>query len=269
MSLLITKQGEVISRETRSLISTRYKAITKAVNREFWNSTSDTLHSMYVGSYGRGTAIDTSDIDILVELPRGEYERYTGYKGNGQSRLLQAVKNAIITTYPRTDISADGQVVIIKFTDGMKMEVLPAFAVVDWNGKTSYQYPNTNMGGNWQSTNPKAEQKAIKEKNLSSNGLLLDTCKHFRFIRDNYFHSYHLSGIVIDSFAYLAIEAWRWTENSNYDDVSDGRYEEHLSDYFSKNCKYSRTLQAPGSGQTVDLTKSIECLEKVIDKMAR
>ena len=37
----------------------RYKEITKAVNRTFWNSESETDHSRYVGSYGRGTAINT------------------------------------------------------------------------------------------------------------------------------------------------------------------------------------------------------------------
>lgn len=268
MSFLITKRGETISQETRTTISTRYKSITKAVNREFWNSTSDTLHSIYVGSYGRGTAIDTSDIDILVELPKAEYERYNYYKGNGQSRLLQAVKDSIITTYPRTDIHADGQVVIMKFADGMKMEVLPAFAVNDWYGKTSYQYPDTNMGGNWRSTNPKAEQNAMKDKNLSSNGLLFDTCKHLRFIRDNYFGSYNLSGIVIDSFVYIAIGGWHWTESALFSATSDGKFEKHLYEYFVNYCRYSSYLQAPGSGQSVDLTKSRECLEKVLNKTA-
>ena len=97
MSHHIEKSGEVIPMTTRSTISSRYKTITRAVNREFWNSNSETAHSLYVGSYGRGTAIDTSDIDILLELPRADYERYDYYKGNGQSRLLQAVKSAIQT----------------------------------------------------------------------------------------------------------------------------------------------------------------------------
>lgn len=111
----------------RSLISTRYQTVTRAVNIEFWNSSSNSAHSLYVGSYGRGTAIDTSDIDILVEVPESNYRRYDTLKGNGQSRLLQAVRNALLSSYPRTDIRADGQVVKVQFSDGMKMEVLPAF----------------------------------------------------------------------------------------------------------------------------------------------
>ena len=170
----VQRNGERISKELRDTITLRYKRITKAINSEFWGSDSDTAHSRYVGSYGRGTAIDTSDIDILVELPRYEYERFDAHKGNGQSRLLQVVKAAIQTTYPRSNIRADGQVIVVDFSDGIKFEVLPAFKQIDWlgywNGK--YDYPDTNMGGNWRSTNPKAEQDAMRERNRESNGLL-------------------------------------------------------------------------------------------------
>lgn len=269
MSFHVEKCGEVIPKATRSLISTRYKAITKAVNREFWNTTSDTAHSLYVGSYGRGTAVDTSDIDILLELPRSEYERFDYYKGNGQSRLLQAVKTAISSTYPRTDIHADGQVVVLNFSDGMKFEVLPAFASIDWYGKTSYQYPDANMGGNWRSTNPKAEQDAMKSKNNSSRGLLFDTCKHMRFVRDNYFSSYHLSGIVIDSFVYHAMGDWGWTENSSPNAISDGRFEQALYNYFINYVRYANAIQAPGSNQQVSLSSSKTCLEKVLNKIVQ
>ena len=94
----VSKGGERKSKEQRSLISDIYERITHAINSEFWGIDSYTAHSRYVGSYGRGTAIDTSDIDILIELQRSEYERYDAHKGNGQSRLLQAVKTAIQTT---------------------------------------------------------------------------------------------------------------------------------------------------------------------------
>ena len=106
--------------------------------------------------------------------------------------MLQAVKDAIQTTYSRTDIRADGQVVKVSFSDGMKFEVLPAFQITDIWGRTTYQYPDSNMGGNWCSTDPKAEQQAIMARNESSNGLLNDTCKHIRYVRDNYFSSYRI-----------------------------------------------------------------------------
>jgi len=262
----VKKNEETISMDTRQLIAKRYHTITKAVNREFWNSTSDTSHSLYVGSYGRGTAIDTSDIDILLELPENEYSRYDMAKGNGQSRLLQAVKEAITSSYPNSNIHADGQVVIINFSDGMKFEVLPAFSSI-WFG---YMYPDTNMGGNWKTTNPKAEQDAMRDKNNSSNGLLFDTCKHIRRIHSERYKSYHLSGIVIDSFVYNAIGGWHWLRPDEEPGSGNTSYEETLLNYYnnsSYNGLISLSLAAPGSSQSIDTKSSMECLGKVLNYM--
>lgn len=61
-------------------ISQRYKNLTKRLNTDFWNTTSDTSHSLYVGSYGRNTAIQGfSDLDMIFQLPYSEYEKYNNY----------------------------------------------------------------------------------------------------------------------------------------------------------------------------------------------
>ena len=66
-------------------ISDRYKAITQRLNTDFWTTTSETAHSLYVGSYGRNTAIDGfSDLDVLFQMPYAMYEQYNRYAGNGQ-----------------------------------------------------------------------------------------------------------------------------------------------------------------------------------------
>ena len=117
MSSHVQQNNHPISQDTRSLISKRYKTITKAVNSSFWDSSSETAHSRYVGSYGRGTAINTSDLDVLIELPDEEYDHFTSLTGNGPSRLLQAVKDSILEAYPKTDVKGDGQVVVVKFSD--------------------------------------------------------------------------------------------------------------------------------------------------------
>lgn len=272
MSNYVRKRGEVISMDIRSIVSKRYHKITSAINREFWNRDSNTDNSFYVGSYGRGTAIDSSDIDILVVLPEEEYSRFDVVKGNGQSRLLQVVRQALLTSYPSSEIRADGQIVKINFSDGMKFEVLPAFKKVncfgEWDG--TYRYPDTNMGGNWRSTNPKAEQDAMKRKNETSNGLLFDTCKHLRFIRDNYFSSYNLSGIVIDSFVYHAMENWRWTPPGSKSSTAIGTYENVLLNFLNKNYSWGNLyLTAPGSGDEVSTEKSLECLMKVLNYIAK
>lgn len=273
MSLPVLKDNHPISKELISIISKRYKRITRAVNTEFWNSESESAHSRYVGSYGRGTAVNTSDLDVLIELPNVEYDHFTSMIGNGPSRLLQAVKNSILDTYPYTSIKADGQVVVINFSDGIKFEILPAFKNMNywgnWNG--TFKYPDTHMGGNWMTTNPLAEQEAMDEKDNrnQSNGLLKDTCKHIRLIKADYYSSYHLSGIMIDSFVYHVIGSWHWPYEGEVQFNNSKTFEEYLVDcynrlsfsFFSKPLLY-----APGSGMKID-TDDWEVLGKVLYRM--
>ena len=256
--------------ELRCLISQRYKTITRAVNRSLWNIYSDSSHSFYVGSYGRGTAIDTSDIDVLIEVPNDFYvnSSYTTY--NPQSRLLQVVKKATLESYPRSDIRGDGQVVVIEFSDGMKFEVLPAIKFTSLLIGEIYTYPDTHMGGKWLSTNPKAEQEAISIIDRRTNGLFKDTCKHIRYIRDNYFSSYHLSGIVIDSFVFYAIGEWHYTFKGEQKCSSCETYEEYLLGCYNQlfcNGQIIFNLNAPGSNLYVNTDRSIMCLGKVLNKM--
>lgn len=274
MSSPVTKNNHPISMETRSLISKRYKRITKAVNAEFWSINSETDHSRYVGSYGRGTAINTSDLDVLIELPNNEYEHFTSLSGNGQSRLLQAVKDSLLSTYPNTDIKGDGQVVVVKFSDGMKFEILPAFRNLDWwgNWDGTYKYPDTHMGGKWMTTNPKAEQEAMDEKDDEdhSNGLLKDTCKHIRYLKVEYYSSFHLPGILIDAFVYYAIGYWHWLKEGEARTSSEKKYEEVLLDYYNNYFPYGSFLApkiyAPGSGMEVG-SEDIDVLGKILNKM--
>ncbi|MCC5638749.1 hypothetical protein LC593_23530 [Nostoc sp. CHAB 5844] len=113
--------------QDKDKIITRCNAITKRLNLDFWGSDSEISHRIYVGSYGRDTAIGVSDLDVIFILPYQTYLRYNNYRYNGQSSLLQSVKASIRKTYSNTDIGGDGQVVVVSFSDGMKFEVVPAF----------------------------------------------------------------------------------------------------------------------------------------------
>ncbi len=89
----ITFCGELrFSDDELSKIIDRYHSITRRINIDYWRSSSSDLHSLYVGSYGRDTEIFASDIDMLVQLPYGVYEKFSKYTNNGQSALLQDVK---------------------------------------------------------------------------------------------------------------------------------------------------------------------------------
>ena len=266
----VSRSNHPIDKESRDLISKRYHRLTAAVNKTFWYSSNDTTHSLYVGSYGRGTAIESSDLDVLMELPQDEWRRYDSYGGNGQSRLLQAVRSALLDTWPTTRIHADGQVVVADFSDGMKFEVLPAFRQdVSWDPYPNFWYPDSNQGGRWLTANPKAEQDALSKKNKESNGLLYDTCRHIRYVHAKWYSSYHLSGILIDTFTYDSIGSWQWG-NPGESTAAHGDYERMLLRKYNSLTANGLVppVSAPGSGEQVDTRGSVECLGKVLRFMA-
>lgn len=210
-----------ISDSVISNIQSRYHSITKRVNMDYWNCESDVLHSRYVGSYGRGTCIYTSDIDIVVELPWSEYSRYNGYSGNGQSALLASLRNCLQKTYSTSHISADGQVVDIEFSDGVKFEVVPAFKYSDGSG---YCYPDTNNGGAWKFMDPKTEIDCFNGRNSICNGNLKQLCQMLRSWKSK--HTVLMSGILLDTTAY------RFLVDYEYADKSYSYYDWMSRDYF-------------------------------------
>lgn len=189
-------------------VQTRYHAITKRINKDFWATESETSHSFYVGSYGRGTAIYTSDIDIVVELPWSEYTKYDNYIGNGQSALLQAVKSSLQKTYSSSKIGGDGQVVVIDFSNGVKFEIVPSFKCSD----SSYIYPDTHNGGSWKAMKPKEEMNCFDGRNSISNNNLKRLCRMARAWNSNM--TVLMSGILIDTIAYRFMQTYEYADKS-------------------------------------------------------
>ena len=200
--------------KNKHTISKRYASITRRLNNDFWKSDSTTLHSLYVGSYGRNTGIDgISDVDVLFKLPISLLARYKGHTGNGQSALLQAVRTSLATTYPNTSIGADGQVVVVTFGQGPKFEVLPAFG--DKNG--TFTHPDTRKGGTWQPTNPKAEIRAMRDADVRCSKNLRRLCRMMRVWKQE--HDVPIKSFLIDTLAYQFIQTWphRKQPFSHYD----------------------------------------------------
>ena len=224
-------------------ISSRYRAITHRLNTDFWNTTSETSHSLYVGSYGRKTAIQGfSDLDMVFELPSNLYYQYDRYNGNGQSALLQAVRNSMQKTYSTSKIGADGQVVVVGFQDGITFEVVPVFA----NKAGSYNYPDSNAGGSWKTTNPKPEIEAIRTRNSACKGNLVPLCRMMRSWKQKW--GILIGGLLVDTLAYQFIVGW---ENK---DKSFLYYDFMCRDFFGWMAVQSSEQEywkAPGSGQYV------------------
>lgn len=224
-------------------ISTRYRNITQRLNKDFWGTDSDTSHSLYVGSYGRNTAIQGfSDLDMIFRLPSNLYEIYDNYTGNGQSTLLQVVKKSIQKTYPTTSIGADGQVILIPFTDGITFEVVPAFL----NADGSYTFPDANNGGTWRVTNPRPEIEAIRTRNSACNKNLIRLCRMMRAWKSEW--SVPIGGLLVDTLAYQFIDGWKYKEKSYL------YYDRMCRDFFlfmAEQDEDQKYWRAPGSGQYV------------------
>lgn len=231
-----------IKQDDVDTISSRYKRITKQLNIDYWESESETEHSMYVGSYGRDTDIHASDIDMLFKLPYKVYERINNYTSNGQSQLLQEVKDSLKNTYSSSYIGGDGQVVKINFSDGINFEIVPCFLTTD----DSFKYPDSNNGGNWKITNPKPEIEAIRKANDEWNGNLKRLC---RMLRDwKYEWSIEMCGLLIDTLSYNFMKDW------TYRSYSFSVYHYMTRDIFCflKDQKDEQTYwYAPGSNQLV------------------
>ncbi len=225
-------------------ISARYKAITKRLNTDFWNTTSETAHSLYVGSYGRNTAIQGfSDLDMIFELPSELYWQYDKYQGNGQSALLQAVRASMQKTYPSSAIGADGQVVVVNFTDKITFELVPVFE----NKAGSYTYPDSNNGGSWRTTNPRPEIQAIRDRNSTTNGNLVRLCRMMRAWKGEW--NVGIGGLLVDTLAYQFIENWSNKDKSYlyYDFMCRDFFE-----WMANQKEEQEYWKAPGSGQYVN-----------------
>lgn len=224
-------------------IQRRFKRITKRINQEYRDLDSETSYSLYVGSYGRGTEIWTSDIDLIVQLPYKIYEKYNNYIGNGQSALLQDVKRALQKTYPTSHIKGDGQVIGINFEDNINFEIVPAFINTD---RKSYTYPDTNNGGSWKTTNPRAEMEAMINRNTVTNKNLKRLCRMARAWKGNC--NVSISGILIDTLAYKFINEYQYKDKSflYYDFISRDFFK-YLKDLDKENDYWL----APGSNKRV------------------
>ena len=231
-----------MSDNTVSNVQKRYHSITKRLNKDFRGIENNCLYSLYVGSYGRGTAIHVSDIDMLYIMPLEYYKRYDSYIVNGQSNLLQVVKRSIAKTYPNTEIGSDGQVVQVSFSDGIMFEVVPCFECSDG----SFCYPDTHNGGSWKTTNPRPEINAINDLNNSTNKNLKRLCRMIRAWKDNC--NVPMGGLLIDTFAHRFLSNWRYNDKSYlYYDWMTRDFFKYLSEQ-KDNQSY---WMAVGSGQHI------------------
>lgn len=169
--------------------------IGKKLNDSFYHIDSKNEHLIIVGSIGRGTAVPgTSDLDVLFDLPEDVFHTFDSYKSNGQSALLQKVKEAVKERYPKTDVRGDGQAVVISFeSKNSTVDLVPAFRQTDG----SFKYPDSHNGGSWKTTNPIPEQEACTTLFAQTDNAALHICNALRIWKNNV--GFHFKGLLIDT----------------------------------------------------------------------
>jgi hypothetical protein len=193
-------------------ISIKYCNITARLNKDFWDSDSDTAHTLQIGSYGRYTAIDgVSDLDMAFAIPKSKFEHYKGLGTNGPKTMLDDVKDSLKKRYgEKTKIKVDGQIVGVFFSN-YHVEVLPAYEDSDGN----FTHGDTNTGG-WKLTKPRPEIKAVNDLNTQTNGNLKDSCRMLRQWKNQV--GIGIGGLLIDTLTYNYFNEHDDYDNATYKD---------------------------------------------------
>ena len=230
--------------------------ITKKLNKKYYEDDSAKEHQIVVGSIGRGTAVEgVSDVDVIFELPQDVYRRFNGYDSNGQSALLQEVKECIQERYPNTDIKGDGQVVDI-FFDKYTVELVPAFRQCD----NRFKYPDSHDDGSWKITDPLSEQQACKDENNLTNGNFGRVANIIRAWKNN--QGFKFGGLLVDTLVYNFF--------NEHDELKASAFGEYyplcqsVFEFFSKQDPEQSFWLAPGSNQQVQ-----NCEDGVFVKRSR
>jgi hypothetical protein len=227
--------------ENHEDISYKYKRITKALNLSFRDTDSELANSLQVGSYGRYTAIHgISDLDMIYEIPLTDFKRYDR-SNNEQSELLQDVRKSILTTYPKTDIRGDGQVVIVRFADYV-IEVCPGFIQDD----KSYKYPNSTTK-EWKITKPRQEIDELSEFNKKTGGNFRNLARMVRAWKNK--RGVKMGGLLIDTLCYNFLK-----EVNEYQTIKHDNYHLMVKAFFEYVKELSSDQKywlAPGSNQKV------------------
>jgi hypothetical protein len=133
-------------------------------------------------------------------MPIEEFDKYNNTAGNGQSALLQKIKDILKDKYTTTDkIKGWGKVVLVQFADGThNVEVVPAWE--QENG--TFKIPNTEDGGRWEVFNPRNDINSFEESNKNTKGLTADLTrilkKWKREVSSLSLNSYEIENHVID-----------------------------------------------------------------------
>lgn len=157
----------------------KYEGVCKKLHDSYYDSNYDGSTKFLFGSYKTKTNVrpltEDQDVDVLFKIPKETFDKFDNYESNGQSALLQEVKDYLEEKYTTTDkISGWSKVVLVKFSEGYhNVEVLPALKQEDGN----FLIPNSENGGSWEEFDPRKQVEEFQTSNGNTDGLTADLCR--------------------------------------------------------------------------------------------
>lgn len=234
--------------ETATTVASRRDEITKALNKDFYDKSGSTEHTLMVGSFGRHTAIKgVSDLDMIYILPPGIRKDYDG--DTGPRRILNRVRDDLRARYTDTDIRVDHCVVRAQFTsNAFKFEVQPAFE----NEDGSFDYPDTKAEG-WKVTKPREEIAATRECNNRTSTNMRHLARMARAWKNT--SGAAMGGLLIDTLVHNF-----FAQTSDYDSAGTGSFDLMVRDFFEflKDEPEQDYYRALGSRQRVCVKKKFQ-----------
>lgn len=221
---------------------TKRESVVRALNQQYWNSSSGTSNSKFVGSWAKSTRIrPPRDVDVLFELPSSVHTRFEGRSGNRQSQLLQEVRTVLGSTFSRTAIKGDGPVVLVPFGT-YSVELIPAFR----RSGGGYLVCMTTSDGWYKHEDYDAQTTAMSQSNTASNGNTRDLVRMMK--RWQAYCSVPLKSFYIELLAISFLNTWgnRGKSKEWYDYM--------CRDFFQYIYgKQNTYLYAPGTGESLYL----------------
>lgn len=221
-SIRLTEEQEIDAK-------TKYDGVCKTLHDYYFDNEYNGKSKFLFGSYKKRTNIRPitaqQDVDVIFKMPCNEFEKYDNYNSNGQSALLQKIRDILKDKYTTTNtIKGWGKVVLIKFTENKhNVEVLPAWE----NEDGSFKIPNTENGGSWETFNPKESLTFFTNSNSVTNGTTAKMSRMMKSWKRNTsslkLKSFELENYVIDFL------------NNNYNqEFSDAHLSQNFFSYLLK-----------------------------------
>jgi hypothetical protein len=197
---------------------TKYIGVCQKLHDSYYETKYSGKTKLLFGSYKTKTNVrplsSDQDVDVLFKIPQETFEKFNEYRNNGQSALLQEIKDILKEKYATTDkISAWGKVVLVKFKDGHhNIEVLPAYE----KEEGIFLIPNTEDNGYWESFDPRSQLSDFQNSNRISNGLTAELARMIKTWVKNISTLHYKSFTVInDIIFFLQTE---FTNGANYNE---------------------------------------------------